>query len=272
MAAHGLNDTKAWQEFRDVKQVMAEEERELSTDEEEVEVVPREALLEAADVRLRRDSETQPRAHVPPGHSSAAFDDRARDVFGTLGTRLDGDAPQLRFWTSLHTPGLGASSSAREEGAEDAEMRCEEEDTAAPWQPLDDIESLSGESEDLEEEHGAGAENLSLPRPPHAKRGREEQQRGPGESDGNEHGSHTRSVRRVRFGGVETVEYEREEGHATDDLWRHGERPGYTHYTLDDDEEDLESNSSNARALRAAFEAVRASHAEPEEDEERKGP
>ena len=50
-------DASEWGKFNEVIATMAEEERELSTDEEDVEPPDRKALLDAAAARMLRDGE-----------------------------------------------------------------------------------------------------------------------------------------------------------------------------------------------------------------------
>mmetsp|Transcript_26399 Transcript_26399/g.88439 ORF Transcript_26399/g.88439 Transcript_26399/m.88439 type:complete len:258 (+) Transcript_26399:99-872(+) len=236
---------REWQDFEDVKSAMADEERELSTDEDEVEPVERQTLLDAAAERLARDARAAPQPTANPGRTSAHFDDRMQSVFGGIGNSTVGNGVQLRFWTSLHSVRAAAINASDEpQGTASRD--------AVKWNPFDDLLSLSEPSDD--EDDGRGGDGIGDKGT--AKRIRDVDE---GSDPGAKEGPGQASRRRVRFGGAEIVEIDASRGRDKDGRL---ERPGYTRYSFDDDDDDG-AQGMNRSALMDALRMSRATSMPP---------
>lgn len=145
-------DEGEWTTFNEVKAAMAEEERELSTDEEDVELPSRKELLDAAAARMLRDGEPDI-APAQAGVHSDDFNARASSVFNALG-----GGPQagvsLRFWTSIHT-GMAAQAKPDDAMGEPDAAGARTAGGDRVWRPVDDLDELSDyEESDLEDADG----------------------------------------------------------------------------------------------------------------------
>lgn len=266
-----------WAAFNDVRAAMAEEERELSTDEEDVVPPDRDVLLQAAADRMKREggSSLNP---VQVGVHSAEFNERASSVFGGLGGAHGQEGVTLRFWTSVYSAGserapAGARVDASEEDGDEA--GAEEQ-----WRPMDDLDALDDASEeDLsqleEDESDEGGPNE---RAPAARKRTEPMRTLPADTD--EQHAHKKRLARpsVKFGANTIITLPEEpspEGMAVDCVERAAprgdagtapaaakERPGYRHYSLAD--VDADAGGANSRAMREAMDAVRAQQGDQE--------
>lgn len=228
-----------WAQFNEVKDLMASEEHELSTDEEEVEARDRDELLQAASARLRRESTGGDQDQA--GRQSEAFNDRAQHVFGALGGARDPSDAPLRFWTSIHghvIPGHAEAAGHVSDSAAQA---------GASWNPLDDLDDLSAgsESDGAGDPDAAGMES----RGEQSKRALEARlPRG-----GARHPASDKRTKRVSFGPDVAAA---DDATAARELAPHAGQPraGYTHYSLADIES---AEQENKQALAAAMAAVR---------------
>lgn len=266
-----------WAHFNEVKEAMAEEERELSTDEEDVVAPDRDVLLQAAADRMKRESE-QGDPPAQAGAHSAEFDERVSSVFGGLGGAQVQEGLSLRFWTSIHA-GAGARAGAAAQAAAPPEAGGEE----PGWNPMDDLDDLDDLSEeDLsqledEDEEGEGQGNRE---PAARKRPQAEPARAPPAAGADGKRARKPRVASVTFGADTVVtipQQPRPEGvpalasgarglvGAASGLAERAAQPaagpalvqraGYQHYNLAEVDADA---SANRRAASDAMEAVRA--------------
>ncbi|KAG8466358.1 hypothetical protein KFE25_002114 [Diacronema lutheri] len=213
---------------------MDEEERELSTDEEDVVAPERDDLLRAAADRMRRESATGNPAQV--GSHSTEFNARASGIFGGLGGAQSADAVSLRFWTSMHAsarPPLDAPAAAGSASA-----------AAEEWRPLDDLDALDSEEDlsQLEGEEGEASRRVHLGS---VTRKRPHAEPRPLPADGEEQRERNPKVRTVTFDGAA----------AAVERCAPAERAGYRLYSLAGVDADA---GSNRRAAGEAMELVRA--------------
>lgn len=246
-----------WAEFNEVRNAMAEEERELSTDEEEVVAPDRDVLLQAAADRMKREGErTNPPAQA--GVHSTEFNERASSIFGGIGGAQAQEGMSLRFWTSIHASagartGAAAQTGAAQAGGEESE-----------WNPLDDLDDLDDMSEEdlsqLEDEEDEG-ERQGGREPAARKRPQAEPTRTPHDGVDGQRTRKPRAAASVTFGADTIITLPQQPlpgdmpAPASAGRVVHVERSGYRHYSLADVDADA---GSNRRAASEAMEAVRA--------------
>jgi hypothetical protein len=269
-----------WATFNEVKNAMAEAENELSTDEDEAEILDRQELLQAAEARMRRDGQAGV-APVQTGTESCDFNARASSIFGQIGGGAQEHAP-LRFWTSIHAGIAPGATSADAEMTDVSEIEAPRSDSrparpqdggAREW--LDDLDDLSDGDEESDLEEAEGDPSLRGRDATTRKRAHGEQQQqsmvGSGEQQRTKQRPRPSTV--VTFGpeviipphaadvgedGAQGAPAPRADALASAEHASPppavAQRAGYTHYSLEDVDADA---GANRKAMADALDAVR---------------